>query len=125
MSKKLKGLKYMLIDELEQFADKGNISGGDLDPIYKLSGAAKRIACLCEMEDDEGYSERSSYTGYDDDMSYRRRGSYDRGRSGRRYSRYDGGMSGGSMREHLEAMLRDAKDPREREQIQRLMDDMQ
>lgn len=117
MSKKLQGLKYMLMDELEQFADKGSISSGDLEPIYKMSGAAKRIACLCQMEDEGGYSRNS----YDDDYGRR---SYDMGRSGRRDSRGRYSRDDGTMREHLQAMLREAKDNREREQIQRFMEDM-
>lgn len=128
MSKKLEGLKYMLCKEMEEIADKGNLSSGDLDDVYKLSGAAKRLACLIEIED-SGSSGRGSYDGgsyrgrsYDRGGSYD--GSYDGGSSGRHYVRGHYSRDNGKMREHLQRMLNDAQDNEEREKIQRFMDEM-
>lgn len=104
-------IKKMLCKELDEYAMKQKITGGDLDMIWKLTDTVKNLDKIEMLEEDsEGYSEarggrgrsgrgRSSYamggSSYDDDMMYsERRG---RGRNAKRDSmgRYssEGGMS--------------------------------
>ena len=100
-------IKKMLCKELDEYAMKQKLTGGDLDMIWKLTDTVKNLDKIEMLEgESEGYSEarggrgrgRSSYMGgssYDDDMMYsERRG---RGRNARRDSmgRYssDDGMS--------------------------------
>lgn len=100
-------IKKMLCKELDEYAMKQKLTGGDLDMIWKLTDTVKNLDKIEMLEDDGGYSEarggrgrgRSSYamggSSYDDDMMYsERRG---RGRNAKRDSmgRYssDDGMS--------------------------------
>ena len=96
-------IKKMLCKELDEYAMKQKLTGGDLDMIWKLTDTVKNLDKIEMLEgESEGYSEarggrgRSSYMGgssYDDDMMYsERRG---RGRNARRdsmgrYSSEDG-----------------------------------
>ena len=92
----------MLCKELDEYAMKSKLTGGDLDMIWKLTDTVKNLDKIEMLEDDGGYSEarggmrgRSYMHGssYDDDMMYsERRG---RGRNARRdsmgrYSSEDG-----------------------------------
>lgn len=94
-------LKDMLCEELEDIAEKGELTAGSLDTIDKLTHSIKSIATIVAMED-AGYSREyvskydggsyrgGSYAQRRDSMGrYSRRGSYARG--GRRggYSRDD------------------------------------
>ncbi len=98
-------IKKMLCKELDEYAMKQKLTGGDLDMIWKLTDTVKNLDKIEMLEEESGYSEarggrgrggRSSYMGgssYDDDMMYsERRG---RGRNARRdsmgrYSSEDG-----------------------------------
>lgn len=91
--KSMEDLKYMLCDELEEIAHKGELSAGDLETIHKLTDTIKNIDKIGMLESEEGYSRyRDPYGGrydsYDDGNSYAgRRGThYVRGH----YSRNDG-----------------------------------
>lgn len=68
---RMKELKEMLCEELDEFARKGELSTGSLDAIDKLTHSIKSIDAIMAMED-AGYS----YEG----------GSYARGRGARRDS---------------------------------------
>ena len=96
-------IKKMLCKELDEYAMKSKLTGGDLDMIWKLTDTVKNLDKISLLEEsEEGYSEargrgRSYMHGssYDDDMMYsERRG---RGRNAKRDSmgRYssDDGMS--------------------------------
>ena len=98
-------IKKMLCKELDEYAMKQKLTGGDLDMIWKLTDTVKNLDKIEMLEEEsDGYSEarggmrgRSYMHGssYDDDMMYsERRG---RGRNARRDSmgRYssDNGMS--------------------------------
>lgn len=67
-------LKDMLCRELEEIAEKGELSAGDLDAVYKLAVAKEKLMKAEMLEEEMGYSN-------DDGM----------------YSRHDG-MRGDSMR---------------------------
>ena len=86
-------LKKKLCKELEEIADKRELSAGDLEVIDKLTHSIKSIVTIMAM-DDSGYSYNDGYSGTRrrDSMGRYADGAYDDGYSGRRYS--DGGYSG-------------------------------
>ena len=84
-------IKKMLCKELDEYAMKQKLTGGDLDMIWKLTDTVKNLDKISMLEEENGYSEarggmrgRSYMHGssYDDDMMYsERRG---RGRNAKR-----------------------------------------
>ena len=74
----LENLRSMLCEELDKIAEKGSISGGDLETIHKLTDTVKNIDKI-ECLEDEGYSGSGEW-----DAS----GTYSR--TGRGYSMEDG-----------------------------------
>ena len=85
-------IKKMLCKELDEYAMKQKLTGGDLDMIWKLTDTVKNLDKIEMLEDEGGYSEargrgRSYMHGssYDDDMMYSER--QGRGRNARRDSR--------------------------------------
>lgn len=132
-------LRKTLEKELEKIAAKGTINETDLAHIDKLTHSIKSIDTIMAMQE-AGYSE-DAYPYYDGGNSYargRRRdsmgrysrdGGYSyarRGRDGDGDGRYyeDGYSRGGSMREQLEMMMRDASNETEREALRRAMNQM-
>ena len=106
---KMMEIRDMLCDELEKFAEHGELNASAVDMVDKLSHSIKSIDTILAMK---GYSE--------DDMSYRggsygrgNRNSYERGgyrgnnRRGRSYRGY-------SMAEHKDRII---------EQLEDMMDD--
>ena len=99
-------IKKMLCKELDEYAMKQKLTGGDLDMIWKLTDTVKNLDKISMLEEsEEGYSEarggmrggRSYMHGssYDDDMMYserRGRGRYAKRDSMGRYSS-EGGSS--------------------------------
>lgn len=88
-------IKKMLCKELDEYAMKQKLTGGDLDMIWKLTDTVKNLDKISMLEESEGYSEARGgmrYMGgssYDDDMMYserRGRGKYARRDSMGRYS---------------------------------------
>ena len=105
-------IKKMLCKELDEYAMKQKLTGGDLDMIWKLTDTVKNLDKISMLEEsEEGYSEargrgRSYMHGssYDDDMMYsERRG---RGRNARRDSmgRYSSDM-GSSYDDYSETRM--------------------
>ena len=107
-------IKKMLCKELDEYAMKQKLTGGDLDMIWKLTDTVKNLDKISMLEEsEEGYSEARggmrgrSYMGgssYDDDMMYsERRG---RGRNARRDSmgRYSSDM-GSSYDDYSETRM--------------------
>lgn len=72
MSRKMEDLKEMICKELDEIAEKGELSAGDLDTIYKLIISKEKLLRIEEIEGDMGYSE---------DGDWRAEGSYNRGSS--------------------------------------------
>ena len=137
-------IKKMLCKELDEYAMKQKLTGGDLDMIWKLTDTVKNLDKIEMLEEEsEGYSEARGgmrYMGgssYDDDTMYserRGRGRYAKRDSMGRYSSdmgssYDDyseessyrsgrGYSRGDAKDHmmskLGSMMEDA-DPNERE----------
>ena len=105
-------IKKMLCKELDEYAMKQKLTGGDLDMIWKLTDTVKNLDKISMLEEsEEGYSEarggrgrgRSSYamggSSYDDDMMYserRGRGRYAKRDSMGRYSSEGSSYEGGS-----------------------------
>ena len=142
----MKGLyeiKDMLCYELEEIANKGELTAGTLDTVHKLTDTIKnidKIEMLEEYEDeysaDDDYAyarngrgrgrnaKRDSMGRYSRD-GYSREGGYNMGRGnygGMMYSRDDG-------REHLmhdiREMMADAKDEKQREAYHRAMKELE
>lgn len=86
---KLYKLKETLMQELEEYGSKPELTAGSLDVVDKLAHAIKNLCRVIESMEGGSYSE-------DGGMS---RGSYDGGNSGRR-GMYDGGGSSGYSRQY-------------------------
>ena len=137
-------LKDKLWKELEEIADKPDMSAGDLETAHKLTDTIKNIDKICLLEEEGEYSNAGGSNG-----SYGNGGSYGRGSSyanrGQHYVRghysRDGGrnMDGGNyssrrdsrgrysradgrseMMEHLEMAI-DSATEEDREDIKRFM----
>lgn len=94
----LEKLKDMICAELEEIAQKNEMSTGDLETVYKLIISKEKLLRIDELEERLGYSEDSRNWRYSRDgepdggSSYGRhyvRGHYSRDRDGR-YSRDEG-----------------------------------
>lgn len=107
---KLETLKEMLIDELEKYGDKKDLSAGDLAIVDTLSHSIKNLCKVIE-DADEGASGRYPMY-YGDDYGDGMRGSM-RGGS----MRYDGGQSNARRR-------RDSMGRYSREEYSRAADDV-
>lgn len=132
----LEKIKNMLCEELEEIANKGELSSGSLDTIHKLTDTIKNIDKIEMLEEDGGYSQgggdweaRGTYGrhGYHHENSYdggMRGGYHDGGNSYRgrkrdsmgRYSKDDGKDH---MIKKLHEMMDDAESEKEREAIRR------
>ena len=113
-------LKEMLMKELEEYGKKGDLSAGSLDIVDKLAHATKNLCKIIDESDD--YS--SFYPS--DGMSYRRGGSYarGRGRNARRDSmgRYssEGYSRTGELADQVRELMREAPDESTRQEMERL-----
>ena len=139
---KLYKIKDALWNELEksETAKSGELKGGELEAIHKLTDTIKNIDKICMLEDEGGYSQGGEWTAdmrgnYGRGSSYANRGKHyvrghysrdggmDDGHSSRRrddrgrYSRDDGRSE---MMEHLE-MAMDSATEQDRETIKRFM----
>lgn len=88
-------IKKMLCKELDEYAMKQKLTGGDLDMIWKLTDTVKNLDKIEMLEGDGGYSETYPY--YMGGSSYARgRGRYAKRDSMGRYSSEGGSYDGGS-----------------------------
>lgn len=126
---KLHELKEMLIEHLEEYADKGISSGAELKEIDTLAHAAKNIGKVIEMCEENGSSFRNA-PGYRGVYRNRRRDSMGR------YSREDGveehdGHDAGyaeaksDMVDTLERKFRESHSEDERRMLRGLINEMQ
>jgi hypothetical protein len=119
---KLETLKMKLIDELEQYGGKKELSAGDLAIVDTLSHSIKNLCKVIEEDGDEGSSGR--YYPMTD------RGSYARGRmnarrdSRGRYSSEDYSRTADDIIDQLEGMLDSAPDERTRMKVKDLIREM-
>lgn len=124
-------------DELEEYGQKlkkdSKMSAGDLEMVNKLIDVKKNILKTWKLEDEGGYSQAGSWnaTGridgrYNDGgNSYANRGEHrvrehysHAGRRRDRMGRYSG-AGVGDIIEHVEMMMEETDDPREKEIIRR------
>lgn len=105
---KLYDLKEKLMDELEEYADKGNLSREDVESIKYMSSAIDHICNILE--------EKEEYSG----MSYRDGRSYARKRDAMgRYSRAEDDFI-----HEMRSLMKDAPNDRIRQKMQSIMSDM-
>lgn len=130
-------LKETLLDELEQFAQKGDISAKDLEVVDKLTHTVKNLCKIIdEYEKEDGYSmARGTRGGSYESMDMTNRsmasGSYARGRRGGRtganqYGSYAQGYSRNeNMMDQLQELMQNAPDEHTRKDIQRIISRME
>lgn len=88
-------IKEMLYAELEEYAERGELSAGSLDVLHKLTDTIKNIDKIEMLEEEGGYSrEGGSYEGGNSGARGGRRGGRHYVRA--HYSRDSGGYGGGS-----------------------------
>ena len=106
-------LKDMLMEELKEYGQKGELTPGSLDVIDKLAHATKNVCRIIDDCDGE-YSSRGYR--YDDSFARNRR----RDTMGR-YSKTDGGMNSllAEMRDMMPSLPED-----KRREVQRFVDKM-
>lgn len=120
--KYLHELKDKLCDELQEIAEKQEMSAGDLEAAHKLTDTIKNIDKICMLEDD-GYSRsdgdweaRGNYTG-----GMYRDGRYNRRDTRGRYSRHDG--TDKKLMDELEELMHTVE-PSKREIIRRALEEL-
>lgn len=140
---KIVELKEKLIEELEEYGNKGELSMGDLDTVDKLAHATKNLCKVIKEAEEEQYSReggsyRGSYDGTYDNGSYEG-GSYEDGSyRGRSYSMRRGRGPGarrdsmgryssdnGQMVSELRELMADAPDERTRSEFQKFIQKME
>lgn len=94
--KSLYNLKNKLFDELDEIADKPDLSAGDLETVHKLTDTIKNIDKICMIEEN----------GYSGDEEYRKGLSY-AGRRRDSMGRYSRDGSKEHMVSKLENMMHD------------------
>lgn len=123
---KLHDLKELLCEELETFADKQDLTSGDLTTIDTLAHATKNICKIIEFCEEDGYSGNYPYERHMG-ISYAPRGRMNARRDARgRYSR-DGGYSRDhkELADELKDMMRDVTDERTRQKLQKFADKLE
>lgn len=137
--KALDELRDKFCDELDEIARKPEMGAGDLELVHKLTDTIKNIDKICIMDEDGGYSQAGDWEarGRFGDMYSRDNGSSYGGRrrdAMGRYSRddgmsYRGGRRGysraGGMMEHLDMMMDEATDERQKDVIRRFRKQLQ
>lgn len=129
-------LKEKLCMELEEIAQKPDMGAGDLEIVHKLTDTIKNIDKICMLEEG-GHSRAGGYSRAEErrnpDGTWGYHGSYDGGGSYRgrdsmgRYSRaggYSRHEAKEQMMEQLQEMMASASTEKERQAIQRCMDQM-
>lgn len=129
--KTLEKLRDMLCDELDEIAEKKDMGAGDLEIVHKLTDTIKNIDKICIMDEDGGYSQagdweamaRGRFGDYNErGNSYANRGEhwvrghYSRAARRDRMGRYSGADD---MIEHIDMMMEETDDPREKEIMRR------
>lgn len=129
-------LKETLCRELEEYLAKGELSTGDLEPIYKITKSVKNLCEILMMEEGgrgrkDGYSRdgygRSNDYSRDGEWSANMRGNYGRensyARTGQHYVRGHYSRDDGRQRmiEQVRRMM-DEADGEDRENIRRCLE---
>lgn len=121
-------LKEKLCRELDLIAEKRDISATDLDMSYKIMDVLKNIYKI-DMYDSDGYSGEGEWTANGSYARERNSVGYGRNYRGTGYPRdyardssysRNGGYSGGTIEDHLDAMIREARNDDERRMIEEM-----
>ena len=104
---KLYDLKEKLIEEMEEYADKGNLSKDDITSVKYLSSSVDHICNIIEKCEEDEYSHR---------------GMYSRARRRDGMGRYS--SAGESFRMEMEDLIRNAPNDRIRQKMQNIMSEM-
>ena len=108
-------LRDMLMNELQNVTDKGELNAGMLDTVNKITHSIKSIDTILAMQG-SGYSNGYSYTNRDDRGRYSRTGN----RYSRRYSR-----TGSDLVDELRELMNETTDARSRKAIQNAIHEME
>lgn len=101
--KALYELKEMLCKELEEIAEKGELTAGSLETVHKLTDTIKNIDKIMVIEEESGYSDRGGMYSQrrDNQGRYSRDGDWEaRGRFGVGHSYDEGGSSYANRGKH-------------------------
>lgn len=125
---KLYDLKEKLIQEMEQYANKNNLSRDDVMSVKYLSSAVDHLCNIIEGAEEEysnaaGDSYRMSYARGGRNNSYARGGNVRRDSMGR-YSRERGYSMEDDFRSELEELMREAPNEQIKMKLQRLVSEM-
>ena len=113
---KLYEVKERLMDEIEEYADKGKLSANDAMTLKALTGSVDHLCNIIDGAENYSGDYRGSYRGsYRGDYSSKRDSM---GRYSRTYSRH-------SLTDKLRDLMGEAPDERTRMEIQRLVDKME
>lgn len=133
-------LREKFCGELDEIARKPEMSAGDLETVHKLTDTIKNIDKICIMDETGEYSQagdweaRGRFGDYPDGGGSYRRGQrrdgmgrysrdggtmYDDGGSQRRGMPRRGYSRGGDLMEHVDMMMDEAADDRQREAIRK------
>lgn len=126
---KLYDVKEKLIREMEEYANKSNLSKDDVMSIKYLSSSIDHICNILEKADEEEYS---NAMGNSYEMPYTRGGrgnSYARGGNARRdsmgrYNRERGYSRDDDFRSELQELIQDAPNEHIRQKMQMIMSEM-
>lgn len=120
--KNMEELKMLLCDELDNIANKGELTAGSLETIDKLTHSIKSLLAIMAMEGesyDDGYGGygRMNYNGMRNGRSYARdaRGRYSR----RGYSR------DGDIEDRLREIMEDVDDPKVKRELKKAIEKME
>lgn len=106
----------MLCSELEDIAEKGQLSAGDLETLHKLIVTKEKLLRIEELEENLGYSQdggwraEGTYSRYGNKMNADNGNSYSKGRYYNRSHSYSGGRSRYSMSEGSDMMMKAMQD---------------
>ena len=112
MMDKLYEVKERLMDEIEEYADKGKLSANDAMTLKALTGSVDHLCNIIDGAENYSGDYRGTYRG----EYSRKRDSM--GRYSRTYSRH-------SLTDKLRDLMGEAPDERTRMEIQRLVDKME
>lgn len=125
MSKKMEDLKEMICRELDEIAQKGELSAGDLETVYKLIVSKEKLLRIEEIESDMGYSNAGDWRAegnYSRNMNSYNGNSYARNRH---YVRGHYSYDGGTIRDRISEMMNsDELSGSQRQALQRVLDMM-
>ena len=125
MSKRaLEELKEMFCEELDEIASKGEMNSGDLETVHKLTDTIKNIDKICMFDESSNYSQMGDWEMEGRGHSYARTRD-SRGRYASRAPRYSKASSKEQMIYRLEDMLEDTRNEKERNAINRCIEQIE